>query len=432
MTATCPVCAAPIAPRSRFCPTCGHVLPQRLLSAPSVTPLSASSSGVPPVEVVIPAARRIHVGHDQLNLRELINVVESSVRYWQAQQAGTNTQTRAQAAQSIAELSQILTSLSQQLALGRETIRITKRLPALRTFEIGCPACGAGNRAQARYCLRCGRSLTQAPVAVAAPLIEESMRLNVGARTDTGRVRKNNQDAIFTGIIDTPNGSAWLGLVADGMGGARAGEHASRITADVLRASLQHDLATQQHTDDAAWHEMLRNAARAANRRVYEDSRSSSDRHGMGTTLTVALIIGRRLHLASGGGSRAYLINSAGGAEKGALGAPLPPDHSLVARLVDIGQITAEEARTHPQRNVLYRSIGTDPTVDIDTRSAQLEPGDCVLLCSDGLVGHVRDEELTAIVLAQPDPDLACEQLVTLANTRGGRDNISVVLIRIE
>ena len=103
-----------------------------------------------------------------------------------------------------------------------------------------------------------------------------------------------------------------------------------------------------------------------------------------------------------------------------------------MARLVDIGQITAEEARTHPQRNMLYRSIGTDPSVEVDTLSEQIEPGDVLLLCSDGLFNHVRDEEIAKIALEQPDPDRACERLVALANERGGRDNISVVIVRVE
>jgi protein phosphatase len=381
--------------------------------------------------VVVPSARRIRIDGDNLNLRELINVVESSVRYWQSRLQAGDTTTRAQAAQSIAELSQILNSLSQQLALGRETIRITTRLPALRSYEIGCSACGAGNRTGARFCLRCGRPLV-ARAGAPAPPIEEPMRLKVGARTDVGRARKNNQDSVYTGMINGPDGNAWIGLVADGMGGAKAGEHASRIAADVVRSHLQADMAAHPHTDDTAWQEVLRAAARAANQRVYADSRADADRQGMGTTLTLALIVGRRLHIASVGDSRAYLINGGGVADSGAQSAQLTTDHSLVARLVDIGQITAEEARNHPHRNMLYRSIGTDPTVDIDTRSEQLEPGDIVLLCSDGLFGHVTDEEITAIALQHLDPDQACEQLVALANRRGGRDNISVVIIRVE
>ncbi|MDW8148779.1 MAG: SpoIIE family protein phosphatase [Roseiflexaceae bacterium] len=103
-----------------------------------------------------------------------------------------------------------------------------------------------------------------------------------------------------------------------------------------------------------------------------------------------------------------------------------------MARLVDIGQLTPEQARTHPQRNILYRSIGTDPSVDVDTRSEALEPGDIVLLCSDGLVNHVNDEEIVQIAFDEPDPDRAVTRMVNLANERGGRDNISVVMVRVE
>jgi protein phosphatase len=216
------------------------------------------------------------------------------------------------------------------------------------------------------------------------------------------------------------------------MGGAKAGEHASRVASEVASAQIQHDASSQSPADDAAWQALLRRAAGAANRRVYEEARADAARDGMGTTLTIALIVGERMHIASVGDSRAYLFNLGGVTEDGALSAQLTSDHSLVARLVDIGQITPEQARVHPQRNILYRTIGTDPSVAIDTRSEQLEPGDVVLLCSDGLFNHVSDAEIAQIVLQQPDAERAAETLVALANQRGGRDNISVVLVRVD
>jgi PPM family protein phosphatase len=151
----------------------------------------------------------------------------------------------------------------------------------------------------------------------------------------------------------------------------------------------------------------------------------------MGTTLTVALLIGDHAHIAQVGDSRAYLFNRSGLSADGALAAQLTNDHSLVARLVDIGQITAEEARSHPQRNLLYRSLGTDPTVDIDTYSQPLQEGDRLLLCSDGLTNHVEDAELAQIVLEHSAPDAICAKLVALANERGGRDNISVIVVQV-
>jgi protein phosphatase len=215
------------------------------------------------------------------------------------------------------------------------------------------------------------------------------------------------------------------------MGGAKAGEYASKVAAEVTRSQVTRAAGNKTPADDTAWQELLRNAVRSANKRVYEDSRSDTTRQGMGTTLTIALIVDDHLHIASVGDSRAYLLNGAGVTSEGASTAQLTSDHSLVARLVDIGQLTPEEARTHPQRNLLYRSIGTDPTVEVDTRSEHLEPGDILLLCSDGLVNHVTDEELTRIALAKREPDEICTELVALANQRGGWDNITVIVVQV-
>ena len=385
-----------------------------------------------PIEAVLPSMKHIRIDSDSLSLRELINVVESGVRWWQDKLTSADATTRDRAAQSIEELSQILHSLSKQLAQGRDMVRITTRLPVLRAYEVGCPACGYGNRAGAKFCQACGALLPGLAREKTETVTQMALRLRIAARTDQGRVRKNNQDSIYSGTIKLPSGSARLCIVADGMGGAKAGEHASRIASEVTQTQLQHDVDGQAPPDDSAWQNLLRKAARAANSRVYEEARADAERKGMGTTLTIALIVADRLHIASVGDSRAYLLNASGVTEDGATTAQLTSDHSLVARLVDIGQITPEQARTHPQRNLLYRSIGTDPAVEVDTLSEQLEPGDIVLLCSDGLVNHVRDEEIARVALEQTDPDRACEQLVAIANERGGRDNISVVIVRVE
>jgi PPM family protein phosphatase len=431
---SCPACGAPVQRRSRFCNTCGRRLPAPPTYLPPGSGVHPAASGpaLTPAEIALPSTKQIQLRGDTLDLGELVNVVESSVRWWQAGLASADAVTRQRAAREIEELSKILHSLAQQLAAGRRTVRITTRLPELRAFDITCRSCGAGNRAGARFCQRCGARFqangdgeTQG-----APM---PLRISVAARTDRGRVRKNNQDSIYTGSITLGSGApARLCLVADGMGGARAGEHASSLAAEAARALLQHDAARQTPNDDEAWQTLLRQAAAAANRRVYEEARQDTSRDGMGTTLTIAVIAGDRLHLASVGDSRAYLFNLGGVTEDGALSAQLTSDHSLVARLVDIGQITPDQARVHPQRNILYRTIGTDPAVAIDTRSEHLEPGDVVLLCSDGLFNHVTDEEIGQIVLQQQDPERAVDVLVALANERGGRDNISVVLVRIE
>jgi len=427
MNNVCPFCGAPVKQRSRFCSACGRPLPQHATPA---TPAALADTEAP-LEVGLHMPKRIRLDSDALNLRELINVVESGVHWWQGQLTSVDVVTRERAAEAIEELSQVLHSLSKQLAQGRETIRITTRLPVMRSYDVGCPVCGRGNRAGAKYCLSCGASLggqAQDETVMGTPM---PLRFKIAARTDQGRVRKNNQDSIYTGTIKLRGGAARLCLVADGMGGAKAGEQASLLASEVAQTQIQRNLDNQSPPDDVAWQNLLRKAAREANNRVYAESRADDNRKGMGTTLTIALIVADRLHVASVGDSRAYLLNAGGVTADGATTAQLTSDHSLVARLVDIGQITPEQARTHPQRNLLYRSIGTDPSVEVDTLSEQLEPGDVVLLCSDGLVNHVRDEEIAKIAL-EADPDHACERLVALANERGGRDNIRVVIVRVE
>src|SRR6185436_3630625 len=430
MNTPCPFCGASVQLRSRFCPACGRQLSVR--ATPPATLAQPSAELHAPVEGTLSNKKRLVIRDDSLNLHEIVNVVESGVRWWQDQLTSADIATREQAAHSIEELSRILHSLSQQLSQGRETIRITTRLPVLRSYTVGCPICGRGNRAGAKFCQACGALLAgpaQEEITTGMPM---PLRFRIAARTDQGRVRKNNQDSVYTGTFKLNGATVRVALVADGMGGAKAGEQASRLASEVAQAQIQHNGAGAALPDDTAWQDLLRKAATEANRRVYEESRNDEARKGMGTTLTIALIVGERLHVASVGDSRAYLLNAGGVTKDGATTAQLTSDHSLVARLVDIGQITAEQARTHPQRNLLYRSIGTDPSVEVDTLSEQLNAGDVVLLCSDGLINHVRDEEIAQIALEQLDPDRACEQLVTLANERGGRDNISVVIVRVE
>jgi protein phosphatase len=382
--------------------------------------------------VALPAAPRFYFGGNSLQLRELINVVESGVRWWQVHLTSDDKLTRQQAAESIEELSKILASLSKQLAQGNETVRITKRLPTLRQFPITCPACGYGNRQEAKFCQACGTSFGVVPPHQTPNKRPMPLRFTIGSRTDQGRVRRINQDGIYTGQIAINGGVPILFcVVADGMGGHKAGEDASRIAIEVARAHLQTALTQREPQTDEEWQQLLRTISDAANSAVYREARADHSRRGMGTTLTNAVLTNDRVHLSSVGDTRAYMINRNGVTADGATAAQLTSDHSLVARLVDIGQITAEQARTHPQRNMLYRSIGTDPTVEIDTRSEQLEPNDLLLLCSDGLFTHVTDDEITKIALTQPDPQRACEQLVDLANQRGGTDNISVIIVHV-
>ncbi|MCX7858943.1 MAG: SpoIIE family protein phosphatase, partial [Chloroflexus sp.] len=169
-------------------------------------------------------------------------------------------------------------------------------------------------------------------------------------------------------------------------------------------------------------------AAQAAHEQVAAAARADQRRAGMGTTLTVALAIQRRAYLAHVGDSRAYLITP-GSVNEPPVWQQLTTDHTLVARLVDIGQLSPEAARAHPQRHILYRSLGADQPLQADTRVQPLAPGDILLLCSDGLYNHVTDEELAQLAVAH-QPAHAATELIELANRRGGQDNISVVLAR--
>lgn len=414
----CSECQRTVPVSSRFCPYCGTAIAQRRESD----------------EIVILGGKHLRISHDTLDVRALLDMVESSVAWWQQHQRSTSEVNREHAAAAIKELSKILDSLSQQLAQGRETMRITTRLPTTRIYTLGCPVCGHGNRSTARFCKACGSLLpdiaSSRPASAAQPA---TVRLTIAARSDRGQVRANNEDTCYVGTLTAQAAQpVTVLLVADGMGGAQAGEDASRLASDTARQTLANQVHTRQPTRDEEWHKLLGNAVRAANEQVY--ARSASDRSyaGMGTTLTLLVVAGARLHLAHVGDSRAYLGNAAGVTEDGARLMQLTTDHSLVARLVDIGQLTPAEARTHPQRNVIYRTLGAQPTIEVDTSSQPLDIGDRLLLCSDGLVAHLDDADLARLVLSGQQAEPICEQLMALANQRGGSDNISVVVAMIE
>ncbi|MCS7006181.1 MAG: Stp1/IreP family PP2C-type Ser/Thr phosphatase [Thermoleophilia bacterium] len=227
--------------------------------------------------------------------------------------------------------------------------------------------------------------------------------------TDTGRRRLRNEDAF---VCEPP-----LFAVADGMGGARAGEIAARLAA----ATLEEGLAEIRDS------ETLAARIAEANRRIWERSLTDPVTAGMGTTMTAALVdeATATVTIAHVGDSRAYLLRD-GGLEQ------LTVDHSLVAELVESGLLTPEEAERHPQRSTITRALGTEPTVEVDVRTIEARPGDLFLLCSDGLPIMVDDAEVLAILdRAEREPAVAAEALVAAANARGGEDNVTVVLFEL-
>jgi serine/threonine protein phosphatase PrpC len=229
------------------------------------------------------------------------------------------------------------------------------------------------------------------------------------AVTDPGRRRRQNEDAF---VREPP-----LFAVADGMGGAQAGEIASRLAAAALR----------QPSDDESGDGRKRvvELIQEANRRVYERSSEDEAVSGMGTTMTVALVEDSAVWIGHVGDSRAYRVRE-GSLEQ------LTEDHSLVAELVRSGKLSPEEAEIHPQRSVITRALGTDPDVDVDVFSVSPEPGDLFMICSDGLTAMVTDDTILEIIEDHRDDlDRSARRLVDAANRGGGEDNITVVLFEI-
>lgn len=229
------------------------------------------------------------------------------------------------------------------------------------------------------------------------------------ALTDTGRRRMQNEDAF---VCDPP-----LYAVADGMGGAQAGELASRLAAATL----------EERAAGLVGEETVTELIREANDRIYRHALGDPAAAGMGTTVTALLVdeVAGTIAVGHVGDSRAYLVRD------GAL-EQLTADHSLVAELVRTGRLTPEEAEQHPHRSVITRALGTEPDVEVDTFTVAAEPGDLYLICSDGLSSMIRDDEILSVVAAaEAHPDSVAERLVDAANRAGGEDNVTVVVFEI-
>jgi PPM family protein phosphatase len=226
--------------------------------------------------------------------------------------------------------------------------------------------------------------------------------------SDTGRRRRRNEDNY---VVAPP-----LFAVADGMGGAQAGEVASQLAASALEAG---DSDAQEAT------KRIDELIQEANRRIFDRASTDPSASGMGTTMTVALVEGMTVSIGHVGDSRAYLV-------RGEHMEQLTDDHSLVNELVKSGKLSEEEAQAHPQRSVITRAVGTDPDVDVDGFTIEAEEGDIFLICSDGLSDMVEDEEILELVHQNRDDlDKAVRALVAAANRVGGEDNITAVAFRI-
>jgi protein phosphatase len=227
-----------------------------------------------------------------------------------------------------------------------------------------------------------------------------------GARTDVGCVRDHNEDAL---IVAAP-----LYAVADGMGGHAAGEVASEIAIQTL----------VQNAPSIADRDVLVQAVQAANLAIIDASRRGVGKPGMGTTLTCAVIDGDRALIGHVGDSRAYLF-------RGGLLCQITEDHSLVAELVAIGELTPEEAAVHPKRSIITRALGNEENIEVDIYEIGLKATDRLLLCSDGLSGMLSDNDISALLSQLADPQSTADRLTEEAQARGGNDNISVIVVDI-
>lgn len=236
-------------------------------------------------------------------------------------------------------------------------------------------------------------------------------------RTDRGRIRQHNEDN--GGIFINQDGHR-LAIVADGMGGHRAGDVASELTLTHLE-NLWEQVDNKIETADQAemW---LKTHITKVNELVFQHSQNHSECEGMGTTIVAAIVTDRFISIANIGDSRGYILNETGFQQ-------LTEDHSLVGELVRTGQISKEDAENHPRKNVLLRALGTEGIVDMDIKTIMFEEGDTVLLCSDGLSNKVPEEEMQNILKNESTLEEKATELINLANENGGEDNITLVIL---
>lgn len=265
-----------------------------------------------------------------------------------------------------------------------------------------------------------------APTPLARP--SEPPQLFAGCAQSIGLQRNHNEDGLFvlTSTLVSNKNAAPFGLyiVADGMGGHRHGEVASGAAVRVMASYVIRRLFTPLVTSNADAHiefiqEVMRQGVQDSHRVILKEA------PGGGTTLTAVLVLGDQLTIAHVGDSRAYTVSASGELQA------LTNDHSLVRRLEELGQITPAEAAIHPQRNVLYRALGQGEPFDPDVSTSPIPENGYLLLCSDGLWGVVPEETILRLILSTPTPEQACQGMVDAANSAGGPDNITAILVRM-
>lgn len=243
--------------------------------------------------------------------------------------------------------------------------------------------------------------------------------LTIAQQTDIGRTRQSNEDSMLSYVPEDPQVVARKGalfIVSDGLGGHTSGEIASAIAAQVIREQYYQDA----NEDIGA---SLQNAIKQANRAIVERAAQNEAWSGMGTTVVAAVLRDDTVYAANVGDSRVYIV-------RGETIRQITEDHSWVMQQIRAGQLTPEEARDHPQRNVIYRCLGTDKEVEVDLFTEQVQEGDLLVLCTDGLTGQISDDELLAMV-RQYQPQESVQRLIARANENGGPDNITAIVVQV-
>jgi PPM family protein phosphatase len=265
-----------------------------------------------------------------------------------------------------------------------------------------------------------------------------SVIVHVFGKTDVGRTREHNEDAFVVADLTADDASLQpavrthaagergsLFMVADGMGGAAAGEVASEMATAIVLRELRRDWSAHPAADGEAFAKAIRQAAAAANREINAYATNHAEYRGMGTTATIAGLLGDTLYVAQVGDSRAYLVRDG-------VARQITKDQSLMQKLVEAGEITEEEAEHSERRNIILQALGPEATVKIDLTHQQLRRGDTLVLCSDGLSGQVSRDEIAQVVRQEADLMAVCKRLIDMANGAGGPDNITVIAARFD
>ena len=246
----------------------------------------------------------------------------------------------------------------------------------------------------------------------------------IGMLTDVGQVRTVDEDSILAAKlsfgVNSKSNNFHLLVVADGMGGHAKGEEASKIALSAISRSVISELV-----NDTPFTKLLEQGIQNANQDILDHTARQPESSGMGTTSICAIVEGNTVHLANVGDSRAYVISDDEIRR-------VTKDHSYVQSLVDAGKITEEESREHPQKNVIERAVGIDTSIEADTMRLTLDSDESLLLCCDGVIAHLPDDDIHKIIRDSSDPQTACQKIVDMANERGGSDNISLIILSSE